>query len=73
MEGGYYAYEIAPKLVLISINGMYPFLDNESDLAQAEIMINWVGELLSNITSEGKYFMIETHIWPGLHYFKGLE
>ena len=42
MSGGWYVYEIAPDVMIINLNGMYPFYENWTDRENADNMLAWV-------------------------------
>lgn len=72
MEGGYYSYEMSEGLMVISLNGMYPFTKNhEQSVNGTNKMFDWLQQTLEdNPTTK---FLIQTHVWPGYNYFNGVE
>jgi len=53
--GGWYVYEIAPDVMVINLNGMYPFYENWTDREKADDMLNWVEEVLE--ANPDKHFL----------------
>lgn len=71
MKGGYYAYDLADDIVVISLNGMYPFYENFEDPEVATEMIEWVGDVLDD--NPDKHFITQTHVFFGNNFYKNLE
>jgi hypothetical protein len=46
-QGGWYRYDLDDVMIL-SLNGMYPFYSNQQDKYMAEEMINWVRTTLED-------------------------
>ena len=71
MQGGYYAYELSDEIMLININGMYPFYENFEDTDQATLMLDWVEKTLED--NPDKHFITQTHVFFGNNWYKSLE
>ena len=72
MQGGYYAVNLSSEVMLITLNGMYPFYDNFVQQANGtSLMFDWLQQVLTN--NSDKYFMTQTHVYFGNNYYQGLE
>ena len=48
MTGGWYAYEITPEIMIMNLNGMYPFYENWTQRQRAGEMLDWVEKTLND-------------------------
>lgn len=71
MEGGYYVYELSDDVMIISLNGMYPFYENFEEPQQAGKMLDWVNQTLLN--NPNKKFITQTHVFFGNNWYNALE
>ena len=71
MNGGYYVYEIADDIMVLGLNGMYPFYENFSDKEVSDQMIEWVSQVLED--NPDKYFLTSTHVYFGNNFYTDLE
>ena len=71
MDTGSYAYKIQANVILISLNGMYPFDENASDQAQAGVMISWMEQVF--IDNPDSRFILQYHVWPGCNFYYSQE
>ena len=46
-NGGWYVYEVSPDVMIICLNGMYPFYENFEAVEKADEMIDWVNQTLN--------------------------
>ena len=70
MQGGYYAINITSEIVLISVNGIYPFSSNGIQQANGTtLMLDWMQGVLE--ANKNKKFMTEAHVFPGSNYYEG--
>jgi hypothetical protein len=70
-KGGYYAYTIPGKnFTVISLNAMYPFVENHNDVEMSTTMLDWFEAYLQNSTEK---FMIMMHVYPGNNFHEELE
>ena len=68
MQGGYYAVNLTSEVVLISMNGIYPFFSNQiQQVNGTTLMLDWLRTVL--VQNAGKKFMTETHVFPGNNYY----
>jgi hypothetical protein len=56
MEGGFYAADLDEEIMLISLNGLYPFYSNDVEREFSVTMFNWMGEILAD--NANKKFII---------------
>ena len=70
-DGGWYAYDISPDVMILSLNGMYPFFENWECKDKAVKMIQWVNETLE--ANPDKHFIMQTHVFFGNNYYTNLE
>ena len=69
MQGGYYAINLTSEVVLITINGIYPFYSNQIQQANGTtLMLEWLTTILNQ--NVGKKFMTQTHVFPGNNYYE---
>lgn len=72
MAGGYYAVDLSPSVMLISLNGMNPFYSNRIGLNDvAPTMLSWVNSVLQ--ANPNKKFMTLSHVFFGNNYFMYYE
>ena len=71
MQGGYYVYEIGDDIMVLCINGMYPFYENWAEQYIADEMIDWIEATLE--ANPDKYFITQTHVFFGNNWYEGLE
>jgi len=67
MEGGYYKYDLTDDIIVLGLNGMYPFYENYADKAMSDQMIEWVGDTLTQ--NKGKKFITLTHVYFGNNFY----
>ena len=70
-KGGWYVYEVSPDVMIICLNGMYPFYENWEAKERAVEMIEWVRETLE--ANPDKHFITQTHVFFGNNYYSNLE
>jgi len=46
MDGGYYVADLTEDLMLINLNGMYPFYSNYADEPMTDTMLLWMQSVL---------------------------
>ena len=71
LNGGYYAYELADDIIVLALNGMYPFYENFEDQGMSDVMIDWVQEVLE--ANPDKSFITLTHVFYGNNFYMDLE
>ena len=69
--GGWYVYEITPDIMILCLNGMYPFYENWEEPGKADEMIEWVNKTLAD--NPDKHFITQTHVYFGMNYYQNLE
>lgn len=69
-QGGWYMFELDDVMIL-NLNGMYPFYSNHQAKEKASEMIDWVSETLD--ANPGKKFMTQSHVYFGDNFYKSLE
>lgn len=70
-KGGYYAYEISDDVMILGLNGMYPFYENFEDIDMAMTMIEWLNDTLE--ANPDKKFITQTHVFFGNNWYNSLE
>ena len=70
-QGGWYYIPLADNVIILCLNGMYPFYSNSADPTTAQTMIDWVEQMFIN--NPNSKFIMQTHVWPGTNYFNYLE
>lgn len=72
MTGGYYAYQLTDDLMLITLNGIYPFTSNRVQVENGtELMLNWLNDTLN--ANPNMKFMTQVHVFFGRNYYQGEE
>ena len=71
MQGGYYAYELSDEIMILCLNGMYPFYENFEDADVATEMLDWVETTLA--ANPDKHFITQTHVFFGNNWYNSLE
>ena len=69
--GGWFVYEMTPDIMVINLNGMYPFYENWEAAEKADEMIDWVNKTLND--NPDKHFITQTHVYFGNTYYTNLE
>ena len=54
-NGGYYKYDLSDDVMVLNLNGMYPFYENFEDAEMADTMIDWVEQTL--LDNPDKHFI----------------
>ena len=70
-QGGYYAYHLSDEVMIIGLNGMYPFYENFEHAEMATEMLTWLNETLERYPH--KRFITQTHVFFGNNWYKNLE
>ena len=70
-KGGYYAYELSDDVMILGLNGMYPFYENFEDIDMAMTMIEWLNDTLE--ANPDKKFITQTHVFFGNNWYNSLE
>lgn len=70
-NGGYYVYELSDDIMILSLNGMYPFYQNFADQDIANQMLDWVNATL--LANTDKKFLTQTHVFFGNNWYEDLE
>ncbi len=72
--GGYYAVDLGDDVMLLVLNGMYPFFSNYQALTpgadMALDMLTWVNTTLA--ANPTKKFVTMAHVYYGNNFFEGL-
>ena len=69
--GGYYAYDLSDDIMIIGLNGMYPFYENFQNPEMALTMLDWLDDILE--ANPDKHFITQTHVFFGNNWYKNLE
>lgn len=68
IQGGYYSTMITDELMLITLNGIYPFTNNEVDITPGtDAMLDWLENLLA--ANPNTKFITQTHVFFGFNYY----
>ena len=57
--------------MVLCINGMYPFYENNAEKEIADQMIDWIEATLE--ANPDKYFITQTHVFFGNNWYEDLE
>lgn len=69
MQGGYYAVNVTDEIIMISINGIYPFYSNTVDQESGTLaMFAWLQSIFDN--NPNKKFMTQVHVYPGNNFYE---
>ena len=71
-SGGYYYILLSNNIIVLCLNGMYPFYlnTNEQD-AKSKEMILWIEEMFKKFPKVK--FIIQNHVFPGSTYHSHFE
>ena len=70
-QGGFYAYHLSDDIMIIGLNGMYPFYENFENPEMAMEMLDWLSRTLEE--NPDKRFITQTHVFFGNNWYKNLE
>lgn len=72
MTGGFYAFQATPDLMVITLNGIYPFTNNYVQNSNGtNLMFEWLNNTLQ--ANPNMKFMTQVHVFFGYNYWRGEE
>lgn len=72
MTGGYYHSFIDDNVMVITLNGIYPFTNNDIQITNGtDLMFTWLTDLMA--ANPDVKFMTQVHVFFGFNYYMGQE